>query len=534
MIHKLSTSFNHIYTTLHNLESNMTIRKKLILSNILMILIPILIGIISASAILEGEGQKYWYGLESMLEDNSGMYSAQSIILAYQDNLSSHEWKSHKNSKRTRNNNEITDTKITKDLQNMEQELASLGYHFSLIINGEALFNNITDEELILMQELISDSFYIAESLTMTTKEIAMIKSSFTQNQYKYEVTALHMLSNSTENKHVSYLAEYIIKYIVIFILIVLISVALMNFILSWWISRSILIPLKKLKTGSHKIKDGELDFHVDYEKGDEFGEVCKDFDDMRGHLKKSVEERLMYEKYRTKLLSGISHDLRTPLTSIIGYAEGLQDGIANTPEKQKRYYEAIHTRANDMETLVDNLSMYTHLENGNEQYFYESADLNQYLQKILLEYQLDAAKNNTVIKEEYSKYSLPVKLDIQKIPRVFLNILTNSIKYRKKNTSLIIIKTYKQDDYAAVSITDDGEGVPEEDLSQIFECFYRGDAARTKPGEGNGLGLSIVKQIIEGHGGNIRAENNDGLSIIILLPLISISEKNDKGESIL
>lgn len=118
-----------------------------------------------------------------------------------------------------------------------------------------------------------------------------------------------------------------------------------MNGITSWWISRSILKPLRLLSLGTKEIREGNLDTEMEYRNKDEFGDVCRDFDDMRAYLKESVEQRLKDEKRRRDLITGISHDLRTPLTSIIGYLDGLLDGIADTPEKRTRYLKAIQIR---------------------------------------------------------------------------------------------------------------------------------------------------------------------------------------------
>jgi len=480
----------------------MTIRKKIVISNIIMIFIPIIVIVIITTMILEGSGNKYLETMENMYQDKNSLVSAQSMIFSYKDDFSEQELKT---------------------------ELSNLGYHFSISTNGELIYNNITEKETSTMNNLVEAAFNNSDSFTLSSDENSIIKSSFYVNKNEYIIVAIHTTDSVVSKGNQSYLKKYILSYLFLLVISVLVVIFVLNALLSWWLSKSILKPLKKISIGSRKIKDGDLDFKVDYNKTDEFGEVCKDFDEMRGHLKDSVEERLKYEKYRTELLSGISHDIRTPLTSIKGYTEGLIDGIADTPEKQKRYYDAIHRRANDMEDLLDSLSTYTYFENNQIQYDLKYSELNTYINNVVQEYQIDAIKNKVEILCEFSEKPLPVYIDYQMMQRVILNIFSNSIKYRIKETSKIIIITEQNENHAIMKITDDGPGVMIEDLKHIFECFYRGDASRTKPGDGSGLGLSIVKQIVEGHDGWIQAKNEEGLSISIGIP---IREENKNEEN--
>lgn len=498
----------------------MTIRKKLVFSNILMIVIPVLAALIISVFLLEGTGNKYGETMENMFNDKNGLYSAQSIIFALREEFMRQGWKEGELEEKSRDNKEAVHFLETGKVKNLTQELTALGYHFLIKIDEKTFIDTIADAELELMNGFITDTMDRSDSLTMTSKETSIVIHSFYINKYKFEISAIHTPDIKASEGGRSYLRKYVIKSLVILILGILVVITLMNMVLTWWISKNILVPLRKLSIGSHRIKDGELDFQLDYNKPDEFGTLCKDFDEMRGHLKDSVEERLRYEKYRTELLSGISHDLRTPLTSIKGYVEGLLDGIADTPEKQKRYFNAIHIRANDMEGLVDNLSTYTHLENGQEHYDFKRLELKDYFNKVIQEYQIDSANNQVKIECNFTEDKLYVNIDSQKMQRVIFNIISNSIKYRTKDSSLITLEIEKRDEYAVMRFTDDGPGVKEEDLQHIFECFYRGDASRTRAGDGSGLGLSIVKQIIEGHGGKLMAENREGLSITIWIPL--------------
>ena len=289
------------------------------------------------------------------------------------------------------------------------------------------------------------------------------------------------------------------------------------NLILSSWITKSILIPLELLKNGSNQISKGNLDFEINYNKKDEFGEVCDDFNKMRVQLKLSEEARNRYEEYRKEIINGVSHDLRTPLTSIKGYVEGLQDGIANTEEKKKKYYSAIHTRAIDIENLINSLSSLSSIENEKFKYNFKKIKLGEYLKEKINNYKEELSQKNIKINLNiiHDDYTL---LDEKEFGRVLDNLLENTYKYGKKDNSIVDIKLDKNQEKLQLIFKDNGPGVDKSDLDNIFLSFYRTDKARTNPANGSGLGLSIVKNIIQGHSGTIEAVNNGGLEFIITL----------------
>lgn len=259
------------------------------------------------------------------------------------------------------------------------------------------------------------------------------------------------------------------------------------------------------------------MDFEINYNKKDEFGEVCDDFNKMRVQLKLSEEARNRYEEYRKEIINGVSHDLRTPLTSIKGYVEGLQDGIANTEEKKKKYYSAIHTRAIDIENLINSLSSLSSIENEKFKYNFKKIKLGEYLKEKINNYKEELSQKNIKINLNiiHDDYTL---LDEKEFGRVLDNLLENTYKYGKKDNSIVDIKLDKNQEKLQLIFKDNGPGVDKSDLDNIFLSFYRTDKARTNPANGSGLGLSIVKNIIQGHNGTIEAVNNGGLEFIITL----------------
>ena len=272
---------------------------------------------------------------------------------------------------------------------------------------------------------------------------------------------------------------------------------------------------------GADQIKRGNLDFDMKYEAEDEFMQVCSDFDEMRMRLKESVQSKLKYEENRKELVAGISHDLRTPLTVIKGYVEGLIDGVANTPEKQKKYLNTIFHKACELNNLVDSLFLFSKLDTGKYPFKFDIIDIGEYINGF---YKL--AREEFLKRDMHIKYknmiteNTPVKIDCREIDRVLTNILENSAKYNvceNKESSIVL---YNENKNVVLEISDNGQGVDEKIIGKLFESFYRGDPSRARSDQGSGLGLSISRYIIEAHGGKIEAFNRGGLTIKIILPV--------------
>lgn len=489
----------------------MTIRKKLILSNVLMICIPAFFALIFGMVAFKTYGNRYWQFFEEILEDSNGLYSAQSIVYKYRDDLAEEDWGTSDDPRA------YMELLQSDAMVRMERDLLNMGYHFRLRVDEEPLFSSITGEETERMEEYFEEAYDSPGNLSLNEEDLSLIRNTFEHNDSVFEITAVR---TGERTAAVSYFQRYVVAFVFLFVLLVAAVIILTDVILARKVTKAIMEPLDILKDGTGRIADGDLDWELDYHKPDEFGEVCREFDRMRGQLKESVETRLQYEQYRRELIAGISHDLRTPLTSIKGYAEGLRDGIANTEEKRMRYYDAIHIRALDMEELVENLSLFARLENRQHHYQLEQTDMREYLNDFQEEYKEELRQKQVMLLTEFTAERTQVLLDVQEMRRVFVNLLENSVKYRKDDRSVIRIILENQGDNLEIRVWDDGPGVPEKELEKIFHSFYRVDEARTSPGFGSGLGLAIVRQIVEGHGGKIHAENNRGLVIVIRLPL--------------
>jgi len=302
---------------------------------------------------------------------------------------------------------------------------------------------------------------------------------------------------------------------------IIVILVIGINGIVTIFVTKSIVKPLNMLRNATNKITNENLEFQLKYDSKDEIGQLCGDFEKMRIRLKKSIELQKQYEINRNELISNISHDLKTPITSIKGFIEGILDGVASSSEKKERYLKAAYYKVNTVDNLIDELFLYSKLEVNGVSFEFDNVNLVEYLKDCFEELQLDTEEKGIKLNLNIDEGCNPFVLaDRDKIRRVIINIVENSMKYIKKEQGNITIKLEENKDYAIVSIIDNGEGIANDNLTYIFERFYRTDVSRNSSTGGSGLGLAISKKIIEGNGGTIWAESILGQGTTICFTL--------------
>lgn len=301
-------------------------------------------------------------------------------------------------------------------------------------------------------------------------------------------------------------------------LIIILIGIA---FVMIYWIYSRIIFPILKLHEAINKIKEGNFDSKLDFNAYDELGELAQDFEEMRIKLKKNEEQRILQAKNSKEIISNLSHDLKTPITAIKAYVEGLIDNVASSEQMKDKYIRTIYNKANDMDKLIDELSFYSKIENNDIPYNYRAVDIVEFFKVCISEIKLDMDALgiefhfvNDINKSTY------VLADVEQMKRVINNIISNSIKYRDKFVSKICICLIDEMDFVKIEISDNGRGIPSEDLPYIFDRFYQTNTSKNSLKSGSGLGLSIVKKIIEDHGGKVWAKSilGSGTDIIIIL----------------
>lgn len=293
-----------------------------------------------------------------------------------------------------------------------------------------------------------------------------------------------------------------------IFIIIVLVLV-FTSVSLTRWINKGVFYPIRQLNHAMSCIAKGNFDYALQIEENNgEIEQLYKSYEDMRLKLKESSEEKIQNEKQNRELISNITHDLKTPITSIKGYVEGIIDGVADTPEKMNRYIKTIYTKTNEMDRLINELTYYSGIDSNRIPYHFQRINVSDYFNDCVEDVGLDLESKN--IELNYSNLlteDTRIIADPEQLKKVINNIIGNSIKYLDKDRHGVIdIRLLDEVDAIRVEIEDNGKGIAAKDLPNIFERFYRTDASRNSAQGGSGIGLSIVKKIIEDHGGYIWA----------------------------
>jgi len=324
-------------------------------------------------------------------------------------------------------------------------------------------------------------------------------------------------LRRSEETVIRSQLLLILIVYIISFFFIMYLT----NRLLIKYVFNKIKQPVEMLSDGVHQISSGNLDYRINYQMNDEFKQVCEDFNNMAFRLKISIDEVQKNELNRKELLSSISHDLRSPLTSIKAFVEGLLDGIAATPEAQREYLEIIKQKTDDINNMVSQLFLFSKMDMGNYPASPEKSDIGKELMDFISASQEDYRSRGLFISMSNIPIDKYIFADPIQLRSVFANVLNNSVMYKTRDTVDMTISCIPRDDLIHITLEDNGPGVPDDTVSKIFDLFYRGDPSRSNSQQGSGLGLTIAFKAIERMNGKIFAENvsTGGLRIIIEIP---------------
>jgi histidine kinase len=348
--------------------------------------------------------------------------------------------------------------------------------------------------------------------------------------------------------------------YFALFVALTLTVLLLMAAVFMLFISRLVFTPLRALRESARRIAGGDLDHVVANAGGDEIGTVCRTFEAMRLTLKESIAERLRFEDARKLMVATISHDLRTPITTIKGYVEGVLDGVAADGKTREQYLRTVLSKTSELEKMIDDLLLFSMADLGREAYQFADTDLRRYLADAVAELRADEAADGVEItfaqggksgvsgeggeSDESGKSGegggdkgvegapVTVSLDADHFKRVLTNLVGNSIKYRKRDDSGAAVKI----DFrlnaggrnAVIEVRDNGQGIETADLPKIFDVFYMSDKSRNKNNKSFGLGLAIAKQIVTAHNGKIwaRSKPGAGASVFISLPKKECGQK--------
>ncbi len=278
---------------------------------------------------------------------------------------------------------------------------------------------------------------------------------------------------------------------------------------------------LRRLRRSANQLAGGDFSTRIHLDSVDELSDVASAFNLMADELERAFARQKQLEQARQDLTAAVSHDLRTPLTSIRAMIEALSDGLVSDPDTVQRYYVAIRAQTENLSGLINDLFELSQLESGQVELRKDPVNLNDLLSDVIESMQPQANAKSISIEGVFCPDTPIVQAEVLKIQRVLYNLLQNAIRHTPAGGS-ISLSTAVAAQGVRVEISDTGEGIPPADLPHIFEQFYRGDKSRSRQTGGAGLGLAIAKRIIQAHGGQIQVESNvaQGSKFSFVLPL--------------
>lgn len=397
-------------------------------------------------------------------------------------------------------------------LKDVNERLSEKASYLIVRKNGELCFigEKVSPDLLMQLPDYGSGDGNVNTGMYMDTEEPVLLK----QIDFLFPDDSMGSAFIITQLEEMVPEMKKLIVDIGISIIIILVFTASM---LSVWIHTSLMNPIKKLQAAAQNIKEGNLDFTIEAETTDEIGELCKSFEEMRQRLKESTEEKMRAEQENKALINNIAHDLKTPITAVKGYAEGILDGVADTPEKRDKYLRTIYNKANEMDTLINELTLYSKIDTNRIPYNFAKINVSDYFSDCIEEIGLELeTKNIGLAYFNYTDENTMIIADPEQLRRVINNIVGNSCKYLDKQKGFINIRMKDVGDFIQIEIEDNGRGIAARDLPYIFDRFYRADASRNSATGGSGIGLSIVKKIVEDHGGKIWATSKESIGTVM------------------
>ncbi|KZE63980.1 histidine kinase [Fictibacillus phosphorivorans] len=299
-----------------------------------------------------------------------------------------------------------------------------------------------------------------------------------------------------------------------------MLAVSILVFILVFLVLiRKKVAYLKVISDSVNSIANGKLGLTIKAEGKDELTQLAENINFMSKELENKFERERQVEVAKNELITNVSHDLRTPLTSIIGYLDLLRNKQYRNDLEMSEYLETTYAKSQRLNSLINELFEYTRLSSSDVKLNLVPVDLSALLGQMLGEYIPIFEKDNIIVEQTLTEKPVEILIDIEKMVRVYENILMNAVKYSKK-PSIVKVALDLQSSNAEFRFSNQTERPEVQDINQLFERFLVGEKARSEK-EGTGLGLAISKRIVELHGGRIRAEYDEGwLTIIIILPI--------------
>ena len=315
-----------------------------------------------------------------------------------------------------------------------------------------------------------------------------------------------------------SYVTENYLLAMNMMYIVVLLGIAVFLLVFTLFVNKKVKY-IKFLSSEVKVIKDEDFGKTIEVRGQDELAELCSSINNMSLELREKIDNEKKIEQNKNELITNVSHDLRTPLTSILGYVDLLKQNGFEDKEKFVEYISIIDERSKSLNTLINELFEYTKLNSHDIKLNYSTVEIGSLVEQLSGEYSLIFKKEGLELISEIPEEDIFVDIDIQMIVRALENLLINAKKYSVRN-SQVLVKLLQESNDIVISVENKVENISQDDLDNLFERFYKVDKAR-KTGDSTGLGLSIVKRVVELHKGLVKAELINGVikfKIILLV----------------
>ncbi|WP_407314541.1 sensor histidine kinase [Desulfosporosinus sp. SB140] len=347
-------------------------------------------------------------------------------------------------------------------------------------------------------------------------------------NQYHKSLRFFRPISIAVNLLILYFLFQWMgLKAISVFFAVFIIVKEVLQFTFLWRIEKRVFKPILKLKNGVEEIAKGNYDVKIETDRICELGFIgllVDSFNEMAQKLQASEKIKSEYEENRKTLIANISHDLKTPITSVQGYIEAILDGVVNSPDKVDKYLKTIYQNIIYIDKLIDDLFIFSKLDLQKLEFRFEAIQIRAFMQDLMEEFKFELEERNinfNYINKMEGDFHL--NIDRKRLHQVFKNIIGNAVKYGSNPGFSISIQMDRQDDFIIIDIEDNGPGIPSDKLPYIFNRFYRIDNERTKDLMSTGLGLAIAKELVQAHGGFIAVSSieQEGTCFSLKLPVI-------------
>lgn len=297
----------------------------------------------------------------------------------------------------------------------------------------------------------------------------------------------------------------------------VLAAAAVVTFLL-FTLERKVTRPVEELTAAADKICVGEFDVEIIGADEKEIDDLCRSLDDLRLKLREREAREQVILDDRRLLIANISHDMRTPVTTILGYLQAIEDGVASSPEQIENGYRQIRAKAEFLRYLAEDMSEYSDLESGRLRYNFEDMELKSFLDDMAEEYREPLESRGFQFGLSLPSEEIFIRGDRRRLQRVMQNLLSNAEKYNRPGGE-IAVSLEAEGDYVYIMVADSGVGIPESSLKKVFDSFYREDDVRGLA-DGHGLGLAIARRIVAAHRGKIWLQSREGEGTCAFLAL--------------